>query len=646
MDWKVAVLVGLSAAHSYFRRATLMSLSTIHYVKSNPDPIMTGALPHGGGEFQAVILAAGFARRMQPLSDNCHKALLSVGGTTILGRIMDNLRLAGITDVTVVTGYRADDIEMFLRSEYPEVNLRLVHNRDFRTTNNIVSLSMAFDHMVFDKDVVLVECDLLFDASLLFRLLSNPGKNVALLDRYRTGMDGTVVEIRDGFVTDVYPGDMQDENFLYVEKYKTLNIYRFDRDFCQNVFRPLLHTYANDIDDSCYYEIVLGMLTNIRAHRISAEVVEGERWAEVDDPNDLAVASFQFEPTRRSAILDEAFGGHWNFDMIDFSFMRNAYFPTSSMLATMRHALPELIADYGSSQSMLNEKLGYFLKCDQRRLQVLHGASQIFPIMGRTYAGKTVAIPSASFGEYSRWFKDASIYRDGPGIDWSQICAMADQFDLLVLVNPNTSTGTTLSSTSIYELARNTPGTLFWVDESFLAFSDEPSLIRRLEEQPLDNVVVLASLSKSLGVPGLRLGYVYSCDVATIEALAREIPVWNLSSPAEYLLELMLKFGPAYDASLKRTQLDRTALREALVKMSCVRSVPPSGGNFLLVELDSGDPDFAATLRERLLQDHNIEVKNVTAKFDDNVPRLRVAVRTESENARLLQALSAVTDTL
>ena len=602
----------------------------------------TSADRNSSTSVQAVVLAAGFAKRMQPLSNDCHKALLSVGGTTILGRIMDNLGHAGINDVTIVTGYRADDVKNFVAEHYPQFAVSYVHNENFRTTNNIVSLSMAFDAMTFDQDVVLIECDLLFDPTLLDRLLANPGTNVALLDRYRTGMDGTVVEVANGFVTEVYTGDAQGADFSYVEKYKTLNIYKFDKDFCRNAFRPMLHTYANDIDGSIYYEVILGMLANIRAHRISAEIVEGERWAEVDDPNDLAVASFAFEPTQRSAILDRTFGGHWNFPVMDFSFMRNAYFPTGPMMAAMRHALPELLADYGSAQPMLNEKLSYFLKCDQRRLQVLHGASQIFPMMPAHYAGATVAIPSASFGEYARWFPDATVYPDAPGIDWATVSQLASQVDLMVLVNPNTSTGTTMSSQAIYDLAAATPNTTFWVDESFLAFSDEPPMVRLLEERPLDNVVVLVSLSKSLGVPGVRLGYVYSPNLETIAAFGAQLPVWNLSSIAEYLVELMLKFTPAYERSLQRTAQDRDALREQLLALPLVHEILPSGGNFLLLTLVGEEADLAARVRDALLQHHNIEVKNVTEKFSDRRPRLRVAVRARGENNQFVAALSNV----
>jgi choline kinase len=140
-----------------------------------------------GPELQAVILTAGFGRRMRPLSDRAHKALLPIGETTILGRIMDALGQLGIRRATIVTGYRAPDIEEFLRIGYPDADLRFVHNSRFAETNNVVSLSLALSEMAFDSDILLIECDLIFDTSVL------PGWSTArcnvALDRYRTGMD-------------------------------------------------------------------------------------------------------------------------------------------------------------------------------------------------------------------------------------------------------------------------------------------------------------------------------------------------------------------------------------------------------------------------------------------------------------------------
>src|SRR5690349_10697023 len=101
---------------------------------------------------QAIILAAGRGRRLGPVSSRCHKALLDIGGTTILGRALDSLIGAGVSPITVVTGYRADDIVSFIDAEYPDAAVRYVMNEHYDTTNNIVSLALALENLEYDED--------------------------------------------------------------------------------------------------------------------------------------------------------------------------------------------------------------------------------------------------------------------------------------------------------------------------------------------------------------------------------------------------------------------------------------------------------------------------------------------------------------
>jgi histidinol-phosphate/aromatic aminotransferase/cobyric acid decarboxylase-like protein/choline kinase len=592
---------------------------------------------------KAIILAAGVGRRMQPLSDSCHKALLPVGDTTILGRIVDSLLAADVRDIVLVTGHRAGDVERFLRERYPGVPFTFVHNARYNTTNNIVSLSLALDRTHLDADVLLVECDLLFRPGLLRRLAGVRSGNVALVDRYRPGMDGTVVAVESGVITHVYPPHLQGRDFVYHDKYKTLNIYRFDRGFCATTLQPLLNCYANMIDGNCYYELVLGMLVNMQRQRIEADIVDGESWAEVDDPNDLAVARFHFEPERRAAILDRTFGGHWNFDVTDFAFMANAYFPTDAMVAAMRQALPELLRSYGSTQAVLNEKLGFARRCRPERVQVLHGASQVFPLLPDLAGRRAALIPSPTFGEYPRTLPGAATYRDAPGYALDAVAGQLAREGLLVVVNPNSPTGTTQRTDAIFELAARRSDALVLVDESFVEFSGQPSIIDRLEREPLSNVIVVTSLSKSLGVPGLRLGFLYAVEPTIVARVGAALPVWNLSAPAEYFLELLLKFRNELEWSIRRTIEDRETFAAELSRLPLVERVHPSGGNFLLLRLASDDLSAGARLRRQLLMKHRIEIKDVSQRMATGQPHLRLAVRCPADNARLVSALGTCT---
>ena len=160
---------------------------------------------------------------------------------------MDSLLKAGVAPITIVTGYRSDDITSFVSARYPGIPVRYVHNERYEVTNNIVSLALALESLTFEDNVVLIECDLLFEPHLITDLARHPGKNVALVDHYRTGMDGTVVSIENGYVSQVFTTVSQDRDFRFGDKYKTLNIYRFDRTYCRGTLRPMLSAYANNV---------------------------------------------------------------------------------------------------------------------------------------------------------------------------------------------------------------------------------------------------------------------------------------------------------------------------------------------------------------------------------------------------------------
>lgn len=591
---------------------------------------------------QAVILTAGRGRRMEPLTKTCHKALLEIGGKTILGRALDSLAKAGVAPITVVTGYRSDDISHFISTRYPGLPVRYVHNQSYETTNNIVSLALALESLNYEEDVILIECDLLFEPHLITDLIGHPGKNVALVDHYRTGMDGTVVSIENGYVSQVFPTESQSTGFRYDNKFKTLNIYRFDRAYCQRTLRPMLSAYANNVDSNCYYELVLGMLANVPAHRISAQIVQDSDWVEVDDPNDLSVAKFSFEPGERASLLDRTFGGHWSFDVLDFSLPRNAFFPPAAMHAALRHALPDVITGYGSRQEILDEKAALFLGCDPSRVHLLNGASQAYPILRRLYKDRRAAIPAPTFGEYPRCLPQAATYPDLLATDPEQLAQCARNVDLLVVVNPNNPSGVTVPTQSLYDLAAGAADTTFLVDESFLIFSGQPSLISLLEAEPLDNILVLTSLGKGLGTPGLRLGYLYTANADLRRSFLEHMPIWGVNALAEYFLELTIKFRPDLERSIKLTVAERSRMRGLLSGQPFVHRVHDSGGNFLLVQLRGEDPAIASQLRQELLATSRIEIKDVSGKYPDRLPRIRIAVRRQEDNDRLLRALQSL----
>lgn len=587
---------------------------------------------------KAIILTAGFGKRMRPLTGTTHKTLLKIQDRTVIQWIVDALLENGINDIVVITGYQAEELQAHLADVYPALQITYIHNERYALTNNICSMALALEQVVIDSDVVLIECDLVFDPAVIRRLLASPHPNIAMVDRYRSGMDGTVVTVSGSIITEVIPPQRQGAGFLFSDKYKTLNIYRFSREFCAGPFKKLLSYYASVVSDNVYYELVLGIIIYLQHATIHAELLDGEKWAELDDPNDVHLAQFQFDPSIRLSTLAESFGGYWNYDILDFCFIRNMYFPTDSILSELRGNLPALIHNYSSCQAILDRKMAFYLLCRPEHLITLNGASQAYPWLRSYFAGAKVLIPKPTFGEYSRIFPAAAFYSDDVGLHTDEIARRAESCEVVVLVNPNNPTGSVLPTAWIHSLVAAHPDRMFVVDESFIDFSGQPGLLPLLAEHPLPNVILIKSLSKALGIPGLRLGYLYTSNRGLQDHVRSAMPVWNINSLAENFLEIILKHRPDIEASFAQTVEDREKFTDALRELPLIKRVHPSGGNFLLVSLHwRRDKSFALT--EALLQRHNIHVKDVSQRFGGTDTHLRLAVRKPEENMMLVSCL-------
>ena len=93
----------------------------------------------------------------------------------------------------------------------------------------IYSLALAFEKIKFDKDIIMIESDLIYSIDVIEKAINSKHKNVALVSPYKIGMDGTVVEVRENKINGLYPPHLQGENFNLFDKYKTLNIYKFSK---------------------------------------------------------------------------------------------------------------------------------------------------------------------------------------------------------------------------------------------------------------------------------------------------------------------------------------------------------------------------------------------------------------------------------
>jgi histidinol-phosphate/aromatic aminotransferase/cobyric acid decarboxylase-like protein len=181
------------------------------------------------------------------------------------------------------------------------------------------------------------------------------------------------------------------------------------------------------------------------------------------------------------------------------------------------------------------------------------------------------------------------------------------------------------------------------IDESFIDFagSQSASVTDWVLANQASHVVVIKSLSKCLGAPGLRLGYCLSADTVFIAGMNERIPIWNTNSVAEYFLELLLKYRTEITASFQKTIRDRDAFSRVLAELDFLQPYP-SGGNFILCRLADHGPS-AAELARILLESSGIYIKDCTRKFETGHGEfVRLAVRMPDENLRLVSELKHV----
>ena len=142
-----------------------------------------------------VILAAGMAKRLRPLTNNIPKCLLKVGERTLLERTVDAMCQAGITEFVVVTGYCADQIRDFLTIHYPQLTIHFLHNADYEHNNNIYSLWLSMQ-IVRGKEFLLMDSDILLDPKLVKAIVDETGTALAL-NRHECGEEEIKI-ITDG----------------------------------------------------------------------------------------------------------------------------------------------------------------------------------------------------------------------------------------------------------------------------------------------------------------------------------------------------------------------------------------------------------------------------------------------------------------
>lgn len=598
---------------------------------------------------QAIILAAGMGKRLGEFTKNNTKCMVEVNGVRLIDRLLTQLSKLDLNRIVIVVGYQAQKLMDYVGTEFEGVRIEYLNNPVYNKTNNIYSLALAKEELEKD-DTILLESDLIFEDGMIEMVANHPYPNIAMVAKYEQWMDGTMVKIdKYNNIVNFIPKHA----FSYAEidsYYKTVNIYKLSKEFSAQKYVPFLEAYTKAEGNNEYYENVLRVLAFLNPGDLKALPVSGVKWYEIDDKQDLDIAEALFANT--SELLQKyysRYGGFWRFpQMLDFCYLVNPYFRNSKIIDEIEANFRTLIAEYPSGMR-INTLLAS--KCWGVKEEYIipgNGAAELIKALTELLEGN-IGVIRPTFEEYPNRMDDNRVVMFMPenrdfryGTDDLVNYFGHKTINNLLLINPDNPSGNYIPINEVLRLAdwcKNTDTRLI-VDESFVDFSDEWETSSLLSDAILEKyptLVVVKSISKSYGVPGLRLGIVASADKKLILKMKRQVSIWNINSFAEFFMQIYSKYEKDYVLACNRFKEVRHSFVQKINEIPFLHAMPTQA-NFVFCEVMP--PYSASIIAEKLLKNNNILVSACKAKKGIAPDRyIRMAIRSEEDNNRLLEAL-------
>lgn len=591
---------------------------------------------------QAIILAAGMGKRLGDLTKGNTKCMVEVGHETLIFRLLRQLQKQNLSRIVLVVGYKSKELRDYLKNVQVTTPIEYVENTIYDKTNNIYSLYMTKDYLQAD-DTLLFESDIIMEDSVIDKLVKNPYPDLAIVDKFESWMDGTVVTLdSDNRILRFIPNSQ----FKYEEipsYYKTVNVYKFSKQFSSNMYVPFLEAYCTAIGRNEYYEQVLRVINMVDNSTMRALPLNGEQWYEIDDVQDLDIAESIFTDHQYD-LLCSRYGGYWRYPhMKDFCYLVNPYFPNQRLQDELSANFNRLLTEYPSGQRINNLLAAKDFHIKQDYVIVGNGAAELIKAVSEQLVGK-VGVVRPTFEEYPNRLNadNLVVYQaQAPSFSYT-VDDLINYFDgkgigSFVLINPDNPTGNYISYKDCIRLIEwgKKNNVVIVLDESFIDFSTEhPTFFNNQLLEKYDNLIVIKSISKSYGVPGLRLGVLATSNKTITSRISHSVSIWNINSFGEFFLQILGKYENAYNEAMQLFRDERTRFLTELKNITFLK-VLPTEANYVLCEVLS--PHTPRELAVSLLKNNNILIKDCSKKCNGNY--VRIAVRNTEDNEVLIKAL-------
>ena len=596
---------------------------------------------------QSIILAAGMGKRLKELTKNNTKCMVKINGETLIERMLKQLDRHNLSRIIIVVGYKSEILKNHIKSINIHTPIIFVENDKYSTTNNIYSLSLTKEY--FNKeDTILFESDIIVDDALIDEIIDEKEENLAIVSKYESWIDGIRVILNTENKIERFIPENEFELSDFKRYYKAISLYKFSKSFINKHYIPSMEAYINSNSANETYDQVLSVINAKHNVTIPIKKIDNGKWYEINDIQDVELANIYFNDDEDDKLnrLQSSFGGYWRFgEMLDYNFLVNPYFPPKKLLKEIKANFDNIITQYPSGLKVNSMLAAKCFGISSDNIIVGNGTSEYIKIYMEYITGR-VGFISPTFDEYPNRYdskksivfvpdNDEYIYNQDDIINFFK----DKQINTVVLVNPDNPSGNYIDSNGLNKLIKWTKESNInlVIDESFVDFSEEEyTLIQQdlLNDNP--HLIVLKSISKSYGVPGLRLGVLASGDKELIAKMKKMASIWNINSLAEFYMQIEGKYHQDYLLSLKQIKKERSRFISELKKLPHIKVIN-SQANYVMIKL-LGEIS-SRQLTKNLLLKHNILIKDLYKKVGGK-NYIRIAVRNTRDNNKLLKALN------
>lgn len=540
------------------------------------------------------------------------KFLVKIGGKTILERLLEQLSFKQIDNIVVACNKSNGDLVEALKSY--DVSILDVEND-----------STSIAQLLKQNDSIILKGNVLCNNSILKSIVESNEHNIVVADNTKHWMTGLS---------------------LQGKKLKTVGIYRLDRKALSNIHNldVLIRKYKERFADFVLCEINIDSVSIIQP--------EKDSWHEINDIQDidLATAMFEADEYKKADLMLGRWGGYWRYpDYLDYFYLVTPYYPTHQLIQEIKDNFNPLLEQYPSGMRINALLAAKEFNVEPENIIVGNGAAELIKSMMSTLKGKTGFI-RPTFDEYPNRLCptdtiNLQVDNENFTYDANDIIGFFDEKEIsnLVIVNPDNPSGNYIDKKDMRKILEWTKeqNIKLIIDESFVDFVDEedPTLVKQLILNTYPNLYVIKSISKSYGVPGLRLGILASGDKEQIAWMKKDVSIWNINSFAEFYMQIASKYKKDYIEALAKFREERNHFVSDLSLIQEIRVIPTQA-NYVMVELDESID--ANHLKTEMLLKEKVFIKTLDKKINGGRHYLRLAIRNREDNNHFIEAFSRI----